>query len=209
MANLDPLSNVASSLSRESLIPDVVPSSFSPSLLFSVVWPTGQEALLGNELPLADVQDEPSVQLMPMNLPSEQADNSGEGKESDGETTYTLAMLDPDAPSRAEPLYKSFRHWVITGLKLTSSSDGNADAMHSRPATTPYRPPGPRPGSGVHRYTFLLFEEPPSFGGVPEGSPEYGATLEERRSWDAVAFGERYGLKLVGANFMLVRSVDQ
>lgn len=55
---------------------------------------------------------------------------------------------------------------------------------------------------------FLLFEEPPSFEGVPEGAPEHGAALEERRSWDPIAFGEKYGLKLVGATFMLVWSAD-
>jgi phosphatidylethanolamine-binding protein len=110
MAHLDPLSNVTSSFERESLVPDVVPS-FAPSLLFSVIWPEGGEALLGNELPLTAVQDEPSIQFVPMNLPAELAASGGEG---DTETTYTLAMLDPDAPSRVEPLYKSFRHWLVT-----------------------------------------------------------------------------------------------
>jgi len=41
---------------------------------------------------------------------------------------------------------------------------------------------------------------------VPEGAPEYGVTLESRRKWDAVEFGERYGLTLVGAAFFLVRA---
>ncbi len=57
---------------------------------------------------------------------------------------------------------------------------------------------------------FLLFEEPAGATEfiIPEGAPEYGAALEERRSWGAVRFGERYGLKLVGATYFLVRSVD-
>ncbi|KAK7689650.1 hypothetical protein QCA50_007443 [Cerrena zonata] len=117
-------------------------------------------------------------------------------------------MVDPDAPSRAEPLYKSFRHWLITGLK--SPKDSATLAFKTQLATTPYRPPGPRPGSGLHRYTFLLFQEPsPSSAfSVPEGSPEHGASLEERRSWDAVQFADKYGLKLVGANYMLIRSPE-
>lgn len=52
---------------------------------------------------------------------------------------------------------------------------------------------------------FLLFEEPAGKDfTVPEGEPEYGAALEERRSWDAYKFGEKYGLKLVGATFFLM-----
>ena len=57
---------------------------------------------------------------------------------------------------------------------------------------------------------FLLFQEPSGSEPftVPDDSPEYGAALEERRSWDAVKFAEKYGLKLVGANYMLIRSSD-
>ena len=55
---------------------------------------------------------------------------------------------------------------------------------------------------------FLLFEEPTGGYEIPSGAPEYGAELEQRRSWDAVAFGERYGLKLVGADFFLLRAID-
>lgn len=41
---------------------------------------------------------------------------------------------------------------------------------------------------------------------IPQGAKEYGATLEERRSWDPLEFAAKYGLKLVGANFLLVTS---
>lgn len=117
----------------------------------------------------------------------------------------------------------------VTGLKPASensmSSAANDLALKTKNATCAYRPPGPRPASGIHRYSmfrnycqsicqcrvfvaFLLFQEPASATGftVPEGEPEHGTALEERRSWDAVAFGEKHGLKLVGANFFLVRA---
>lgn len=57
---------------------------------------------------------------------------------------------------------------------------------------------------------FLLFQEPASTEAflVPQGEPEYGAALEERRSWNPVAFAEKYGLKLVGANYFLVRAPE-
>ncbi|KAA1479223.1 PEBP-like protein [Dentipellis sp. KUC8613] len=203
----DPLTAVRSALSRVALIPDVLPPTFTPSLFFSVVYPSGTEVLLGNVLTPAETSDEPAISLVPMTIPTEQAWSTGS---SDKEASYTLVMLDPDAPTRAEPMYRSFRHWVVTGLKPPlpgGSRVASQAALHSKAATTPYRPPGPRPASGQHRYTFLLFEEPTGEAfEIPKGAPEYGATLEERRSWDAVKFGEQYGLKLVGANFFLVNA---
>ena len=55
---------------------------------------------------------------------------------------------------------------------------------------------------------FLLFQEPagPESFAIPQGAPEYGAALEERRSWSPIAFAEKHGLKLVGANYFLVTS---
>ncbi|KAI0037130.1 PEBP-like protein [Vararia minispora EC-137] len=202
--SLDPLSSVVSALKKEYLIPDVLPDSFEPTVLFSIAYPNGEEVMMGNILTPEQTTEEPTIDLTPMNVWSEQA---CEGEET-LDVMYTLVMLDPDAPTRAEPIYRSFRHWVITGLKPTTKaySEGSGTILHSKPATTPYRPPGPRPNSGIHRYTFLLFQEPPSSTGfhVPDGAPEYGATLEERRKWDASEFGNRYGLKLVGANFFRV-----
>ena len=52
---------------------------------------------------------------------------------------------------------------------------------------------------------FLLFEEPASFS-IPGDAVEHVATLKDRRSWNAGAFAEKYGLKLVGANFFVTQS---
>lgn len=45
----------------------------------------------------------------------------------------------------------------ITGLKSPATTDGpigtaNLTALKTQASTTPYRPPGPPPGSGLHRY---------------------------------------------------------
>lgn len=112
MSNVEPLAEVTASLASVQLIPDVVPpsASFSPSVLFSVVWPNGKAALLGNELTRGETLDEPDIVFTPMGTPK-----SGEGG---SETSYTLVMCDPDAPSRADPKYKEFRHWVVRLLSL-------------------------------------------------------------------------------------------
>ncbi|CDO70206.1 hypothetical protein BN946_scf184942.g6 [Trametes cinnabarina] len=204
----DPLSAIHTALRREQIIPDVLPesTSFTPSVLFTVVYPNGAEVNLGNHLTVEDTQDEPDIRFAALNGPWDQP----------AEASYTLAMLDPDAPSRAEPIYRTFRHWVITGLKAPAPSSNSAEALNAlktHPATTPYRPPGPRPNSGLHRYitpAFLLFQEP-AFGQpfvVPQGEPEHGVALEERRSWNPLAFAQKHDLKLVGANYFLVRAPE-
>ncbi|KAG6916978.1 hypothetical protein DXG01_004407 [Tephrocybe rancida] len=180
---------------RDDVIPEeVIPPDFTPSIFFSVVWPNGKATrTLGGFLTREDTLEEPEIYFKPLPSPEASA------------TSYTLVMSDPDAPSRADPKYGQFRHWVITGLRYSQVEQPLAK---TQPSTTPYRPPGPPPGSGVHRYTFLLFEEPASGFTVPQGAPEYGAALEERRCWNAVDFGEKYGLRPVGANWFLVRAVD-
>ncbi|QRW05875.1 phosphatidylethanolamine-binding protein (PEBP) family [Ceratobasidium sp. AG-Ba] len=181
------------------------PQRLCPSTLLSISW-GNKEAQLGNELTKSDTANEPTINFAP-------------AAEDDPASTYTLAFLDPDAPSRADPKFGPFRHWLITGLKapgvetlvaLAKESDPSPPlgAKSFKAATTPYRPPGPGPGTGVHRYVFLLFREPSVGFEVPEGAPEYGAELEQRRKWSGVEFGERYGLKLVAANFFTLKSAD-
>lgn len=85
MASLDPISAVVSALKREEIIPDVLPEEFTPSVLFSIVYPNGPEALLSSELAPADTQEEPDINFTPLNL-------SGESKSEDEEPTYTLVL---------------------------------------------------------------------------------------------------------------------
>lgn len=241
--SLDPVSAVISALKREGLIPDVLPESFSPSMLFSIIYPNGKEVLMGNEFQIDEAADEPQISFMPMSMPAEQADSAGE------EVAYTLAMLDPDVPSRADPQNKAFRHWVvsdshpmttyctrliyapitqISGLKSpahSASAVASSAALKTQSAITPYMPPGPRPGTGWHRYgersddapcvwiaqgllsAFLLFQEPSAAPFIlPDGAHEFkNEDRDDRRRWNGLAFAEKYGLKLVGANFMVVQ----
>ncbi|KAF8872636.1 phosphatidylethanolamine-binding protein [Infundibulicybe gibba] len=137
----------------------------------------------GTTLTPADTAEEPDISFAPMAIPDTDTGDLVAG-ESAQEATYTLAM----------PTSKEFRHWLITGLKSP------ALALKTRPSTTPYR-------SGLHRYTFFLFQEPPGFS-IPEGAPEYGTETAERRHWNAVKFGEEYGLQLVGVNYVAIYSTE-
>ncbi|TFK64213.1 PEBP-like protein [Pluteus cervinus] len=225
MPQLDALTATVAALKRVDLIPDVLPDSFHPSALFSVVYPTrtesgtpsgGKEAVLATELAREDTLEEPIINFSPTVIAIEspictEPPASVLAGSFSEEATFTLVMADPDAPSRSDPKYRQFRHWVITGLKyppLSLEGATNLTAIKAKPSTTPYRAPGPPPGSGVHRYTFLLFEEPAGGYTIPPDAPEWGSALEERRSWNAVKFGEQYGLKLIGANYFIVRSKE-
>ncbi|KAG1730387.1 phosphatidylethanolamine-binding protein [Suillus paluster] len=186
---LDPLSAVRQDIEDKDLIPDVIPAdpSFDPKDLLVVTFPTGQEALLGNTLTETDTADEPTVAFIPVQVPAV-----------NGESTYTLVMTDPDAPSKADPRYAQFRHWVVTGVKVTPA------AQLTTPAVTPYYPPTPPAGSGKHRYVVLLYQEPNAGFSIPADAPERDNESKNRMKWNAAKFAEQYGLKLVGVNYFYV-----
>jgi len=114
-----PLGSIVVALERQGIIPDVIPPDFTPTLFFSIVYPTGREVATGNTLFREDTLDEPDVVITPMNLPFANADSTGEGDDLAKEVSYTLVMTDPDAPSRADPKYRQFRHWVV---RVTNSA---------------------------------------------------------------------------------------
>jgi hypothetical protein len=108
-----PLESTVIALKREGIIPDVIPPNFTPTLLFSILYPTGREVTTGNTLLMEDTLDEPEIVITPMNLPFANADSTGEGDDFAKEVSYTLVMTDPDAPSAENPKYRQYRHWVV------------------------------------------------------------------------------------------------
>lgn len=107
MPLLDPLTAVKMALTDAGVIPDVIPANppFFPKALLVVTFPTSQEALLGNTLTKTDSADEPTIAFTPMQVP-----------DVTDELTYTLVMTDPDAPSRVDPKFGQWRHWVVSIL---------------------------------------------------------------------------------------------
>lgn len=98
---------ILAALTSSEIIPDILPSSFkdewAPSVVFTVIWDQGvSEAVLGNEISRSKVLEEPDVKIMPLKMPM-----------TVGDVNYTLVMSDPDAPSRAEPKFRQWRHWVV------------------------------------------------------------------------------------------------
>ncbi|KAJ7203360.1 phosphatidylethanolamine-binding protein [Mycena pura] len=196
---IEPFSAVTATLTKARIIPDVL-GAFQPRAVLTLILPSGP-VQLGAEVPLSETVGPPGIAIAAAPMDD---DITAEGLVRN-EMRYTLVMFDPDAPSAAQPTSSQFRHWVITGL--VPAADPTAPAVQTVSAANAYRPPGPPKGSGIHRYTFVLFREPPNFS-LPDGASELDPSIEARRRWDAAEFGRRNGLHMVGAAFYLVRGDD-
>ena len=82
--------------------------------------------------------------------------------------SHTLLMIDPDAPSRNDPKYRSWLHWLVINIR-----DGD---FRNGTEVVGYRPPTPPAGSGKHRYIFLVFQQ--------EGKQKKVETFSERAKFN-------------------------
>lgn len=60
------------------------------------------------------------------------------------EDNYAILMIDPDAPSRNNPIYADFLHLLI---------------INNKKIIVPYEPPNPPKNSGRHKYVFYLLKQ--------------------------------------------------
>ncbi|KAI6358185.1 hypothetical protein MCOR25_007420 [Pyricularia grisea] len=117
--------------------------------------------------------------------------------------TYTLFLVDPDAPYPNDNKFANWRHWVVTGLRpAASGSHGGQDVASAGTALTQYLAPGPKDDSEPHRYLFQLFREPEGGLGHLTKADIGGEEFVERRSFDSVGWAAAHGLELVAVNWM-------
>uniref|UniRef100_A0A8C6X7G7 Phosphatidylethanolamine binding protein 4 n=1 Tax=Naja naja TaxID=35670 RepID=A0A8C6X7G7_NAJNA len=77
-------------------------------------------------------------------------------QQADMNKKYVLIMVDPDAPSRSNPMYRFWRHWAVIDISGADLKTGNLKGH----ILADYLRPTPPPESGYHRYQFLLYEQP-------------------------------------------------
>ncbi|XP_053573953.1 phosphatidylethanolamine-binding protein 4 isoform X2 [Bombina bombina] len=99
---------------------------------------------------------------------------------------YTLIMVDPDAPTRSDPKYRYWRHWVMTDIPARDLLTGKSITGKVLSA---YKRPTPPPQTGYHRYQFLLYIQP--LGSSPHLLPNEEKSLG---AWDVNSFASRSGL---------------
>uniref|UniRef100_A0ABD2WLP7 Phosphatidylethanolamine-binding protein n=1 Tax=Trichogramma kaykai TaxID=54128 RepID=A0ABD2WLP7_9HYME len=127
------LASMAEALKTHEVIPDVVDTV--PAAVAKVSYPSGINVEIGKELTPTQVKDQPTVDW--------NADDS---------SFYTLCMTDPDAPSRKEPKFREWHHWLVTNIPGKNVSKGDV--------LSAYIGSGPPPDTGLHRYVFLVYKQP-------------------------------------------------
>ncbi|KAL1491656.1 hypothetical protein ABEB36_012220 [Hypothenemus hampei] len=152
--------NVKKNFEAESVVSDCL--NTAPNGLISVVYPNNKQVLF-NVLTPTDVRPHPEVSW-----------------DADPNCLYTLCMIDPDAPSRANPTFREILHWLVVNLKGSDLKTGQV--------LTPYRGSGPRKNTGLHRYIFLVFQQKGSIT-VTEQQLE-----TERKSFNIRNFAQKYEL---------------
>lgn len=95
---------------------------------------------------------------------------------------YTLVMVDPDAPSPAQPTAREWLHWLLVDIPE------GMDASKGR-ELVPYM--GPSPPIGKHRYVFVVFKQPAALE-KPKGVPPPTA----RAGFNTRCFAEQNNLGL-------------
>jgi phosphatidylethanolamine-binding protein (PEBP) family uncharacterized protein len=108
-------------------------------------------------------------------------------------TKYTLIMADPDAPNPSAPILKDFLHWIVSDVQPKCIT------TQKRKTVAPYMLPTPL-SVAEHRYTFLVYRQPPNY--VPPPSLNYlpGA----RAAFDLEAYVKEAKLEgPVGGNYYL------
>lgn len=148
------------------VVPDVI--SVAPKALLTVKYPSGVEVSEGNILTPTQVKDLPKVQW-------QAKDNS----------YYTVCMTDPDAPSRKEPTYREWHHWLVGNVPGNKISEGET--------LSEYVGSGPPPDTGLHRYVFLIYEQPD--GKIKFDEPRLtNRSGENRGGFSIRKFAEKYKL---------------
>ncbi|XP_037948323.1 protein D2-like [Teleopsis dalmanni] len=158
---------------KHKVLPDVVQQLPGQSL--QINYSGGQNVDYGNVLTPTQVKSPPKVVW-----------------DAEADTFYTLIMTDPDAPSRAEPKFREWHHWLVTNIPGSAIDQGDV--------LTEYVGSAPPKNTGLHRYVFLLYKQP---GKVQFNEPNISKTSGSNRGkFSAKKFSAKYKLgDPIAANF--------
>jgi hypothetical protein len=155
-------------MEKHQIVPDVVDTV--PKTLLTVLFGE-KEVNLGNYLTIEEVSEKPTV-------------ISWGARE---DKFYTLCFTDPDAPSRAEPTVREWQHWLVCNIPGNNISAGEV--------LTEFVPSSPGKDTGLHRYTFMVYEQPGKID--VSGEPRMNLSVEHRglrRHFSIRNFAKKYNL---------------
>jgi len=147
------------------VVPDVVDSV--PAHVIELKYPSGVEVKLGNELTPTQVKDIPTHISWP----------------AEADKFYTLCMTDPDAPSRGNPKYREWHHWLVVNIPGNEVVKGDT--------LSEYVGSGPPKGTGLHRYVFLVYRQPDKI--APTEPKLTNRSGDNRGCFKIRNFAQKYG----------------
>ncbi|KAG5878106.1 hypothetical protein JTB14_017973 [Gonioctena quinquepunctata] len=156
---------VQAKMKSHGVVPDVI--DVAPNDILEVTYPSGVKVDLGNELTPTQVKDEPKLKWRAQ-------DN----------ILYTVAMVDPDAPSRADPSVSEVLHWLVGNVPGIDVTKGDTIAE--------YIGSGPPLDTGLHRYIFLIYKQKEKINF--EEKKILKTTTEGRLNFSIRKFAEKYHL---------------
>ncbi|XP_055615676.1 protein D3-like [Toxorhynchites rutilus septentrionalis] len=156
------------------VIPDVVDAA--PKELAKITYGSGVTVKGGNELTPTQVKDQPKIEWT-----------------ADPNAYYTLFMVDPDAPSRTDPKFRSFWHWYVGNIPGDKIDEGDHRIA--------FIGSGPPQGTGLHRYVFLIYKQNGKID-LSDAPRTSERSSNNRKNFQHKDFVSRYKLsELVAGNF--------
>ncbi|XP_045777900.1 protein D2-like [Maniola jurtina] len=101
-------------------------------------------------------------------------------------TYYALILIDPDVPSSHAPTLRSYLVWFLANICVDEES---GQQVYETVAC--YVPPTPYPGSGLHRYTAMLYKQASVIDLKLLASRRLGV---KRYKFDVISFAKQLGL---------------
>lgn len=187
-------STIRDTLLANEVIGDVL-DDFEPSYFLNLDYPKYHESvLLGNDIPVSAVQKRPVFTFNSLTTATSFGKNS----------TFTLVLTDPDAKSRDNPKWSEMCHWILTNLTTPVPEPPKLSKVNGE--LKGYKPPGPPPKTGAHRYVFVLLEGDSSDLEVPKERQHwgYGKNRHGVKQWS-----KENNLTVVGANFFFAQDKKQ
>jgi len=148
------------------VVPDVIDTL--PGHVLSVRYASGAEIKMGSELTPTQVKDMP----VSVEWPAEEG------------ALYTLVKTDPDAPSRANPKYREWHHWLVVNIPGNDVAKGLT--------LSEYVGSGPPKGTGLHRYVYLVYKQQTSLS--PDEKRLTNRSGEGRGCFKVRDFAKKYAL---------------
>ena len=131
---------------------------FKPSFLVETFFLDDDEedilvdgTFIGQNIPTKDVQNKPEVRLV---APERKGDYS---TTSYPPNNIIITLTDPDAPSHSDPKWSEMCHWISIGVPVDVEEGAQVRGVEPLKDVVEYKPPGPPPHTGKHRYVLLAF----------------------------------------------------